>query len=87
MGPPVGGAEEVHQQNVPGYRLQHQGDQTLTRRSVLLKTLGNGYWMEEANWMIEDFFYYMDAIDTIAPSEKENTIVELCTTDTTEAKL
>ena len=57
------------------------------RRSVLLKTLGNGYWMEEANRMIEDFFYYMDDIDTIAPSEKENTIVELCTTDTKEAKL
>ena len=51
------------------------------RRSVLLKTLGNGYRMEEDDWMIQDFFDYMDAI-AIAPSEKENTVVEICTSDT-----
>ena len=57
-------------------------DQILTRRSVLLKTIGIGYRMEEDDWMIQDFFVYMDAMDAIAPSEKENTVVEMCTADT-----
>ena len=32
--------------------------------------------------MIEDYFDYMGAIYAIAPSEKENAVVEICTTDT-----
>ena len=51
------------------------------RRSVLLKTLGNGYRMEEDYWMIQDFFDYVDANDAII-SKKENTVVDMCTTDT-----
>ena len=37
--------------------------------------------MEEDDWMIQDFFDYMDANDAII-SKKENTVVDMCTTDT-----
>ena len=57
-------------------------NQTLARRSVLLKTLANGYRTEDDDWMIEDFFEYLDAVDAIAPSEEKNTVVEMCTTET-----
>ena len=57
-------------------------NQTLARRSVLLKTLANGYRTEDDDWMIEDFFEYLDAVDAIAPSEEKNTLVEMCTTET-----
>ena len=57
-------------------------NQTLARRSVLLKTLANGYRTEDDDWMIEDFFEYLDAVDAIAPSEEKNSVVEMCTTKT-----
>ena len=57
-------------------------NQTLARRSVLLKTLANGYRTEDDDWMIEDFFEYLDAVDAIAPSEEKNSVVEMCTTET-----
>ena len=57
-------------------------NQTLAKRSVLLKTLANGYRTEDDDWMIEDFFEYLDAVDAIAPSEEKNTVVEMCTTET-----
>ena len=49
-------------------------NQALARRSVLLKTLANGYRTEDDDWMIEDFFEYLDAVDAIAPSEEKNTV-------------
>ena len=73
MGPPFGNNAFFDH----GGRLGPTGG----RRSVLLKTLGNGYRMEEDDWMIQDFFDYMDAIDAII-SKKENTVVDMCTTDT-----
>ena len=57
-------------------------NQTLAKRSVLLKTLANGYRTEDDDWMIEDFFEYLDAVDAIAPSEEKNSVVEMCTTET-----
>ena len=57
-------------------------NQTLARRSVLLKTLANGYRTEDDDGMIEDFFEYLDAVDAIAPSEEKNSVVEMCTTET-----
>ena len=57
-------------------------NQTFAKRSVLLKTLANGYRTEDDDWMIEDFFEYLDAVDAIAPSEEKNTLVEMCTTET-----
>ena len=57
-------------------------NQTFAKRSVLLKTLANGYRTEDDDWMIEDFFEYLDAVDAIAPSEEKNSVVEMCTTET-----
>ena len=41
-----------------------------------------GYRTEDDDWMIEDFFEYLDAVDAIAPSEEKNSVVEMCTTET-----